>query len=198
MRQRTAVEERSSWGVCAETALRSAWKTPGCWWRHELTWTGPRVGRHAFGPDGSRYAVFRQTGRRAAGIPAGRADRGELVILGAWFRLPWLGRPGSWRHRLFRRVCIVTVPLFSGLEGYRTKLWLYEVDGDRYLGIYEWDGAEGGRAYLAALRPLLVALSTRGSVGAELLAGEALDRVMKGPTALRAGSLRGDDPLVGT
>jgi hypothetical protein len=84
-----------------------------------LRWTGPRVGEHAVGPDGARYAVFRETGRRApAGATTAGDDHGDLVILRAWFRLPWLGRAGSRRHRLFRRMCIVTVPLFSGLAGY--------------------------------------------------------------------------------
>ncbi len=162
-------------GALFVTALRSAARTPARWWRHELRWAGPYVGRHAVGPDGARYTVFRETGRRR---PAG-GDHGELVVLRAWFRLPWLGRPGSWRHRLFRRACIVTVPRFSGLDGYRTKLWLYEAAGDRYLGIYEWEGAAGGRAYLAALRPLLVALSSRGSVGTEVIGGRQLDQVMR-------------------
>lgn len=122
------------------------------------------------GPDGGHFVVFRETGCRPAVVP-GRSAGGdtERVVLRAWFRLPWLGPPGSRRQRLFRRLCVVTIPLFSGLDGYRTKLWLQEVDGTRYLGIYEWMGEEGGRRYLEALEPLLITLSSRGSVGTELI-----------------------------
>ena len=143
------------WRGAILTAARSAARTIPVIRR--LQWSGPRLGAALTGPDGRRYIVFRDTSKPP--------DSGEKpVVIEASFVLPWLGRAGSLRHRLFRRVCIGTFPLFSGLEGYGIKLWAVEADGTRYLGVYEWAGVDSARAYLRALLPILEALSTRGSV----------------------------------
>jgi hypothetical protein len=154
-------------GVAAASVIR----TPGLVARHRLWWHGDLVGTLVAAPDGGMYEVFRDTGRRPRpGDPPPQAP----AVYVAGFRFRWLGPAGSRRHRLFRRVCVVTVPLFSGCAGYRRKLWLAEVDGARYLGMYEWDDAATASAYDRALQPLLRLLGARGSVHGSVLAGEAV------------------------
>lgn len=167
------------WGYVIGTALASAVHTPVVAARHELRWTGERLHQRVTDPDGRTYTVFRDTGRvpsrrGRAGTGAGAGADGSAVVV-AGFRFAWLGPAGSWRHRLFLRVCIVTVPLFSGLGGYRRKLWLAEVGGDRYLGIYEWAGAESAGAYVRALVPILRLLGVPGSVHAAVIPGVGVD-----------------------
>ena len=154
-------------GVAAASSLR----TPGLIARHRLWWHGDLVGTLVAGPDGGTFRVFRDTGRRPLVDEPPPVEPATYV---AGFRFPWLGPAGSWRHRLFLRLCVVTVPLFSGCAGYRRKLWLAEEGGTRYLGIYEWDDAATAAAYDRALRPLLRLLSARGSVHGTVLADEPL------------------------
>jgi hypothetical protein len=165
---------RHVWSVAARSAVR----TVGLAASGRLRWRGDLVGHVVLGPDGHLYRVFRDTGRRPTG--AGDLDHavgGPLAAPATYvagFRLAWLGPPASWRHRLFRRVCIVTVPLFSGCPGYRRKLWLAEVGGPRYLGIYQWDDAMDAASYDLALRPILDRLSVRGSAHGTVLADRRL------------------------
>ena len=161
------------WVQVIRTALASTVRTPGAARRHELRWTGDHLGDRIVGPDGRTYIVFRDTGRVPPHEPVDIQSEPAVVVAG--FRFAWLGRAGSWRHRLFLRVCIVTVPLFSGLAGYRRKLWLAEDGGDRYLGIYEWAGASAADEYVWALLPILRLLAVKGSVFGHVIADRTVD-----------------------
>lgn len=169
-------------GVAAASVAR----TPGLIARHRLWWHGDLVGTLVAAPDGGTYEAFRDTGRRLR--PDDPAPQAPATYV-AGFRFRWLGPVGSRRHRLFRRVCVVTVPLFSGCKGYRRKLWLAEVGGTRYLGIYEWDDAATASAYDRALQPLLRLLGARGSVHGSVLADEPLLDHLTATTGSRPSSL---------
>ena len=57
------------------------------------------------------------------------------------FRLAGMG------FRANRLVSLLAIPFFSGLPGFRSKLWLYRPADGAYSGWYEWDSAEDARAY---------------------------------------------------
>jgi hypothetical protein len=110
------------------------------------------------------FVTFRETvvtgPRRADVAPA---------VLQPRFRLRAVGCPGSLRHRLFRRVCIVTTPFFVGLDGFRSKLWMYDPATGTYAGLYDWDDPAAAAAYAEGLCRLLRLLSKPGSVSYELV-----------------------------
>ena len=92
--------------------------------------------------DGQLYVPFRETvatGSRRAGVAP--------AVLQPRFRLRGTGRPGSIRHRVFWRVCIVTTPFFVGVEGFRSKLWMYDPETGSYAGLYDWDDPDAAEAY---------------------------------------------------
>jgi hypothetical protein len=73
--------------------------------------------------------------RRAA---AGTSDPTLLVIT---FRLAALG---SHRllHAAFRCECVLHTQLFAGFPGFRSKLWLDDVETCVYCRVYQWEGGE--------------------------------------------------------
>lgn len=113
--------------------------------------------------DGRTYTPFRHTVKEA-----GQATSGEPAVLQPRFHLRFMDPRRRRLHALFRVVCIVTTPFFVGLAGFRSKLWMVDpVTGD-FAGLYQWDDAEGARAYAEGLSKVLRALSTAGSVSYEL------------------------------
>ncbi|HSX16072.1 MAG TPA: hypothetical protein VLF40_04740 [Candidatus Saccharimonadales bacterium] len=127
--------------------------------RHE------RLGMY-YAAQGGKYVVFRETERAAA--------RGEPVVLVVGFRLKLI-RSSRLLHWLFQRVCILTTPFWSGLPGFRTKLWLVDPATKNYLGIYDWRGEPQAQGYLDFLLPVLRFFSTGGSVWAQQFPATALD-----------------------
>jgi hypothetical protein len=113
---------------------------------------------------GRRYVVFRETVSRDA-------PEAEPVVLVIGFRLRFVGA-SPLAHRCFQRVCILTTPFWSGLPGFRVKLWLVDPQTQAYLGVYDWRGEQDARRYVAALLPVLRAVSERGSVWERPHAGE--------------------------
>ncbi len=71
-------------------------------------------------------------------------------------------------HWLFQRLCILTTPFWSGFDGFGTKLWMVDPDTKSYAGIYQWGTADGARAYLSVLLPVLRAVSIHDSVFSQL------------------------------
>lgn len=108
--------------------------------------------------EGQEFAVFRETVSRAP-VRAGT----EHVVLVVGFRLRLIGGFAP-AHRLFQRVCIATTPFWSGLRGFRVKLWMVDPETSDYAGVYDWEGPADGQRYLRALLPVLRAVSVRGSV----------------------------------
>ncbi len=106
--------------------------------------------------DGDRYEVFRETVARGH-TPA----RPVVLIVGFRLGLIRSSRPCHW---LFRRLCILTTPFWSGFEGSRVKLWLASPATRGYLGIYEWRDASSAERYADVLGVVLRALSRRETV----------------------------------
>jgi hypothetical protein len=115
---------------------------------------------------GRSYQVFRETVSHD-----GETGQNDVLIVG--FRLRLI-RSNRLLHWIFRRICIVSTPIWSGFPGFRVKLWLIDPKTKNYLGIYEWTGAENARVYAEWLIRLLRPLSTPGSVWYELRPNEDL------------------------
>jgi hypothetical protein len=111
-----------------------------------------------------RFAIFRETVSEAVGD-----DPPVVLVVG--FRLRVIGSSPA-AHWLFERCCILTTPFWSGLPGFRVKLWMVDPVTKDYLGIYDWAGREPAQAYVDALVRVLKALSVRGSVWYELGDGD--------------------------
>jgi hypothetical protein len=126
-----------------------------------------RVGERLTMSDTRTYIPFRHTVLLAE--PTGAVTP---TVLHPRFRLRGLGRSDSFRHRMFRRCCIVTTPFFVGVDGFRSKLWMYDPATGDYAGLYDWDDPTSARAYADGLSAVLRLLSVPGSVSYELVAGE--------------------------
>lgn len=125
----------------------------------ELRLRRERLGRSYNLCDGHRYSVFRETVRP---LPVG-----SRTVIEVGFRLRLIGSARA-PHWLFQRLCILTTPFWSGLEGFGTKLWMVDPDTCSYAGIYQWGAPTAARAYLDVLLPVLRALSIEGSMFSEL------------------------------
>jgi hypothetical protein len=117
--------------------------------------------------DGRTYVPFRETISLTS-----RPASATSTVLQPRFRLRGLGRPDSLRHRLFRRICIVTTPFFVGVDSFRSKLWMYDPNSGDYAGLYDWDDPTSARAYAEGLSAVLRAISVPGTVSYELTPGE--------------------------
>lgn len=76
---------------------------------------------------------------------------------------------------MFQRVCLLTTPFWSGLPGFKVKLWMVDPTTRNYLGIYDWRGEEEAQQYVNALVRVLKPLSTSDSVWFRLQPNQALD-----------------------
>jgi hypothetical protein len=136
--------------------------------------------------DGRTYVPFRETisltPRPASATP---------TVLQPRFRLRGLGRPDSLRHRLFRRICIVTTPFFVGVDGFRSKLWMYDPATGDYAGLYDWDDPASAQAYAEGLSAVLRTISVSGSVSYELTPGEDVATYLATVSASRASAKAG-------
>lgn len=117
--------------------------------------------------DGRAYTPFRHTVKD----PARWSSIQEPAVLQPRFHLRFMSPDRRRWHALFRVVCIMTTPLFVGLPGFRSKLWMVDpVTGD-FAGLYEWDDAATARAYAEGLAKLLRRLSVGNSVSYEVRSG---------------------------
>jgi hypothetical protein len=105
--------------------------------------------------DGSSSFVFRET----AVTGAGTSDPTLLVIQ---FRLAALAS-NPLLHAAFRRECVLHTPLFAGFPGFRSKLWIDDVETGVYRGIYQWQGGDLARRYAARMVALLAPFSNVGT-----------------------------------
>jgi hypothetical protein len=153
---------------------RSFPRAVGLLLRRRIRLRTARLGRPLTMSDGQVYVPFRDTvatgPRRADVAPA---------VLQPRFRLRGVGRPGSARHRLFWRVCILTTPFFVGLDGFRSKLWMYEPATGAYAGLYDWDDPASAAAYAKGLCRVLRPLSVPGSVSYELIEDLDVDAYLR-------------------
>ena len=140
-----------------------------------------RVGQPLTVSDGHTFVPFRET----VAIGPRRTDVAPAVLQPR-FRLRGMGRPGSLRHRLFWRVCIVTIPFFVGLDGFRSKLWMHDPATGDYAGLYDWDDPIAADSYAQGLCRVLRLLSVPGSVSYELAENLDVDGYLRrhGPAAV--------------
>ncbi len=117
--------------------------------------------------DAGTFAVFRET-------DSATEDAGRPCVLVVGFRLKAI-RSFRLLHWLFQRVCLLTTPFWSGLPGFKVKLWMVDPTSKNYLGIYDWRGEADARRYVDALVRVLAPLSNRGSVWYRLYPDEELD-----------------------
>lgn len=155
----------------ARSAVETAWLLAGGRLRAPRAWLGRRL---TFA-DGTTSLVFRETAM--AGVPI--ADPAVLVVQ---FRLRLIGT-NRLAHGLFWRECLLHTPLFAGFPGFRTKLWLSDVQTGVYRGVYEWDGADRAVAYAETLARLLRLVSQRGSVRYHVVPGLRRDDLLAGMAA---------------
>ena len=120
---------------------------------HELHADRRAVG-HLYVIDGQPYRIFRATEKYSTD--------GNIEILVIGFRLRLI-RSSKLLHWLFQRICIITTPFWSGMPGFKTKLWMVS-DTQDYLGIYDWRGDAESRGYLRFLLPVLRLFSVSNSV----------------------------------
>ncbi len=128
-----------------------------------------RIGDEFKIEDGS-YRIFRET--------VSKDSNGATVILVIGFRLKLI-RSVPLLHWLFQRVCVITTPFWSGLPGFKTKLWMVDPTTKNYMGIYDWKGRDNAQAYLDFLIPILNFFSVNGSVHARQIFGSALDDLLE-------------------
>ncbi|HET7320350.1 MAG TPA: hypothetical protein VFI84_02045 [Candidatus Saccharimonadales bacterium] len=124
-----------------------------------------RVGQ-LYSIEKASYAIFRETEQPKA--------KGQTVILVIGFRLKFI-RSNPLLHWLFQRVCILTTPFWSGMQGFKVKLWMVNPATKDYLGIYDWRGKRQAQAYLDYLLPILNFCSVKGSVWATQLHGQEFE-----------------------
>lgn len=125
--------------------------------------------------DGSSSLIFRET----AVIDALTDEPALLVIQ---FRLAALGR-NRLLHAAFRRECVLHMPLFAGFPGFRSKLWLDDVESGVYRGIYQWEGGGLARHYAARMVALLGPFSNRGTARWHVVEGLPRDEFLTRPRA---------------
>lgn len=121
------------------------------------------LGRRLTFADGTTSVVFRET----AAVGMAVADPAVLVVQ---FRLRLICT-NRLAHALFWRECLLHTPLFAGFPGFRTKLWLSDLQTGVYRGVYEWDGADRAVAYAETLARLLRLVSQRGYVRYHVVPG---------------------------
>ena len=111
--------------------------------------------------DGSSSFVFRET----AVTEAATTDPALLVIQ---FRLAALGS-NQLLHAGFRRECVLHTPLFAGFPGFRSKLWIDDVETGVYRGVYQWEGADLARHYATRMVGLLAPFSNAGTARCQVV-----------------------------
>jgi hypothetical protein len=129
------------------------------------------VGTRLHFADGTSARVFRET-------VVDRGATADPCVLVVEFRLRAVRGRG---HAVFRRESLLNTPLFAGLPGFVSKLWLADDERGRYRGLYEWDGPWLAENYARALWRVLALVSARGSIHYVVLPGLRRDALLDGP-----------------
>jgi hypothetical protein len=117
----------------------------------------------------SNYAIFRETHCKDV--------RGSSNVLVVGFRLK-LVRSNRLLNWIFQRICILTTPFWSGMEGFEVKLWMVDPITKDYLGIYDWRGKQQAINYVNYLLPILRFFSVGGSVWFKHIEDQDLDEYL--------------------
>jgi hypothetical protein len=123
--------------------------------------------------DGSSSFVFRET----ATTDVSTSDPTLLIIQ---FRLAALGSDRL-LHAAFRRECVLHTPLFAGFPGFRSKLWIDDVETGVYRGVYQWQGGDLARHYAGRMVGLLKPFSNAGTARFQVVEGVVRDEFLLNP-----------------
>ncbi len=113
------------------------------------------------------YKIFRETVSRKD-----LDDQPVILIVG--FRLKMI-KSSPLLHRFFQRVCVLTTPFWSGLAGFKIKLWMVNRETKDYLGVYEWLGEKNARRYVEFLLPILGFFSIKKTIWHKIYYGRIED-----------------------
>jgi hypothetical protein len=106
--------------------------------------------------DGEHWTIFRKLRLVDFGLPAAQA------IVEARFT-----SPKSLEHN--RWTSMMAIPLFAGLPGFRSKIWMHNGKGD-FRVVYEWQTLEDAQRFASSRVVRMVGRhSTPGSLKVELL-----------------------------
>lgn len=166
----------TDYGVSAREWMRMAT-------RHRLARPADHVGAMLSFRDGTTSRVFRET--RVVG-----AATSHPVLLVIRFRLAFLDDL-ELLHAGFRRECLIHTPLFAGFRGFRSKLWMEDVDTRIYRGVYQWDGEQDAATYAARMVGLLAPFSNRGTAGSQLVPGLTRLDFLRDPDVTTGGASDG-------
>ena len=123
--------------------------------------------------DGSSSFVFRETA-----VTEARTNAPTLLVI--QFRLAALSS-NRLLHASFRRECALHTPLFAGFSGFRSKLWIDDVETGVYRGVYEWQGGDLARRYAARMVALLAPFSNEGTARYQVVEGLRRDDFLLHP-----------------
>jgi hypothetical protein len=142
--------------------------------RSVLVWGGLVANRRLTSPkenlgawltfvDGWSSFVFRETA-----VAEARTNAPTLLVI--QFRLAALGS-NRMLHAAFRRECALHTPLFAGFPGFRSKLWIDDVETGVYRGVYEWQRGDLAGHYAARMVALLAPFSNAGTARRQVVEG---------------------------
>jgi hypothetical protein len=120
-----------------------------------------RMGEALILEDGQTWVIFREVHLDPGPHRPARA--------GAVFRPRFHVRGMSRRANIL--FSLLPIPFFTGLPGFRSKLWLYQPESGDFQGIYEWDTPADAEAYAQsfAMR-FMTRRSVPGSVSYQITA----------------------------
>ena len=96
-----------------------------------------RVGKTITMPDGEDYVIFREV--YLDPTPSQPKQPGAIFI--PHFHV---ARMSPKANQIFS---LLPIPLFVGLPGFRTKLWLLNKQNGDFAGLYQWDTVEDAENY---------------------------------------------------
>jgi hypothetical protein len=132
--------------------------------------------------DGSTFVVYRETVHRSAVNEA--SDDGVVLVFR--MRVTDPTARGPFRDVLFDPVANVATPFFSGMPGFRRKLWLAGERPGAFLELYEWETEADANRFVNVLQTLLVPVDHAGTVSFEVLPYDSVEAYVEaGPVTWR-------------
>ncbi len=123
-----------------------------------------QVGQVFVNADGQEFVIFRQT----VLDPVSARTTPPAAIFRVRFRVPKI----RWSDRF---LTLLKSPLFVGLPGFRSKLWMVDAKNCTYQGVYEWDTLPDAENYAHSTSMGFMAfLAVPGEISYEIIAGGTL------------------------
>lgn len=161
--------------VVVSTALGSASRFLVLALRRQVHLRKDRLGAVAEDERGDTYTVLRETC-----LVSGQSVGGAALLV--WFQLRGVRPDTPLRNAVFWKVNHGTTPFFSGVPGFRFKLWTEAIGQAHYLGIYEFASPQTADACGAYLTQILRVLSVPGTVAYSVEATSSASRYLSPPS----------------